>query len=1016
MYGFFRLESRSSEDNVDSRREDRCCASYSIVDSSRSYSESQHVTDIQNLNYPKLKTENNDKVIRKVKCDKLGCNPGQDSRNKNILKCMYFNARSIVNKLEELELCIKEENLDIVAVTETWLTENISASEYCLEGYTLIRKDRKDQIKSRGGGLAMYVKDEITVLERDDLIEQLFPETLWCELNFKGEKTLIGVFYRAPDCLISNNEAMYSLIGKAGKENVVIVGDFNFPEIKWSCKNNLLPEHPFITCINDNFLEQLIDTPTRGENILDLVLCSDTSFVQNVTVGEPFATSDHQIIRFDLVVSKEVNKSSVLGYNYFKADYNEIRDNVMLRTWENLINDTDVEKSWKLLKNELLDVRNAFVSINRQNKNKSKWVTKEVVRCRRAKKKAWNKYVKSGKILQLYQQYNNKLKQCAVVNKKAKEEFEIKLANNIKQDSKSFYAYIRSKQRCKEKVGPLKDSVGNVLGDDKLTANVLNKYFVSVFTKEDLNDIPDPEKLFEGVIDKNGLNTIEINEMIVYNKLAELNVNKSAGVDDLHPKLLFELRNELAKPLSKLFKLSLEMGAVPQDWRDANVTPLFKKGSRSQPENYRPISLTSIIGKMLESIIKDSLVQHLESFNLVRESQHGFRKGRSCLTNLLDFMHAVTQQLDDGEPVDLVYLDFAKAFDKVPFVRLFKKLEAHGIGGETLQWIRHWLRNRRQRVSVNKIFSEWGEVTSGVPQGSVLGPVLFLVYINDIDLGLISKLSKFADDSKLCKTINNDIDREALQQDLDRLEHWSQKWQMQFNADKCSVVHLGHKNKQFSYKLGNHELRKSVQERDLGVVVDSSMKWSEQCNVAVKVANSTLGIIRRHISSRRKDIIVKLYKSLVRPKLEYCVQVWCPYLKKDIDNIERVQHRATKLIGEFAGLDYETRLQRAGLITLEKRRHRGDLIQVFKMIKGFDNVDYKNFFQLVDNSKTRGHRYKIVKVRARLDIRNKFFSQRVVNSWNQLPAEVVEADSINSFKNRLDRFWRERDVDGRLGT
>jgi ribonuclease P/MRP protein subunit RPP40 len=270
---------------------------------------------------------------------------------------------------------------------------------------------------------------------------------------------------------------------------------------------------------------------------------------------------------------------------------------------------------------------------------------------------------------------------------------------------------------------------------------------------------------------------------------------------------------------------------------------------------------------------------------LIANSQHGFRMGRSCLTNLLDFMEVVTQHLDEGQPVDVVYLDFAKAFDKVPFCRLFKKLEAHGIGDQVLEWVKKWLYGRRQRVSVNKTFSEWGEVTSGVPQGSVLGPVLFLVYINDIDLGLISKLSKFADDSKLCKNICTEADRDVLQQDLDRLVKWSQQWQMKFNVEKCAVIHIGCKNKQYNYKLGDSELKKSVKEKDLGIIIDSNMKWSEQCSVAIKSANSTLGIIKRHIKSRKKNIIVKLYKSLVRPKLEYCVQVWCPYLRKDIEKL-----------------------------------------------------------------------------------------------------------------------------------
>ena len=614
----------------------------------------------------------------------------------NKLSCMYFNARSIVNKLDELEIYTKEEELDIIGVTETWLTDEILTSEFSLEGYTLLRKDRNDVAKTRGGGVALYVKNEINIIERDDINAQLFPESLWCELVFKGEKTLLGVCYRPPDSLAVNNEALYSLINKVGRENVIIMGDFNFPELRWEGDNSsTMNEHPFITCINDNFLEQLIDKPTRGENILDLILCSDSSFVQNVTVEEPFATSDHHIIRFDLLVSKELAKDSTETYNYFKADYNKIRDYAKSRNWENLVDCNDVDKIWMALKTELLNIRNEFVPKHKRNKNKCKWVNREVTACRRAKKKAWNRYVKSGKNLQLYQQYVIKRRQCTAVNKKAKEDFETKLANNIKQDSKSFYAYIRNKQRCRAKVGPLKDSSGNVITDDKLTSDQLNKYFVSVFTKEDLTNIPDPDKIFMGNSVNEGLNKIEISEVVVYNKLSEINVNKCIGVDDLHPKLLYELRSELVKPLCTLFNLSVETASLPQDWRDANVTPLYKKGSKNMAENYRPISLTSKIGKILESIIKDSIVSHLEKFSLIRDSQHGFRKGRSCLTNLLDFMEVVTRYLDEGQPVDLVYLDFAKAFDKVPFTRLFKKLESHGIGGHALEWIKQWLNNQK---------------------------------------------------------------------------------------------------------------------------------------------------------------------------------------------------------------------------------------------------------------------------------------------------------------------------------
>ena len=247
--------------------------------------------------------------------------------------------------------------------------------------------------------------------------------------------------------------------------------------------------------------------------------------------------------------------------------------------------------------------------------------------------------------------------------------------------------------------------------------------------------------------------------------------------------------------------------------------------------------------KILESIIKDSTVEHLNTFNLINATQHGFRKVRSCLTNLLEYLETVTKFLDEGVPVDVIYLEFAKAFDKVPHARLLKKLEAHGIGGQYAKWIKNWLADRRQRVNINGMVSGWAEVKSGVLQGSVLEPLLFLIFINDIDNGIISKIWKFADDSKICNKVCNEADAETIRGDFRKLFQWSEDWQMLFNIDKCIVLHMGSRNQRGKYEMGGKELKSVKQERDLGVIIHQNGKSSTQCSVAAMKANQVLGMI-----------------------------------------------------------------------------------------------------------------------------------------------------------------------------
>ena len=933
------------------------------------------------------------------------------SHRRKSLKFWYTNAQSLNNKLDEFHATITEENPDVIGITETWASTNNFDSEYNVNNnYTVFRKDRKTS--TTGGGVMLLIKKDLSVTETKYPEENIGNESLWCNIKTGNDKFLkVGVCYTP-----RRNDSIDTRIAKeiewASKSDVVLMGDFNYAGIDWNTfKASSNDDIAFLETLRDNYLYQHVKEPTRGDNLLDLVLSLSENDIDRLEINHSLGKSDHKTLIWDYLVSSERKENTIKVPDFRKARFDELRTLINNENWD-VLKTLNAEKAWEKFKNVVHDGMVACIPFKRFRKaNKPMWMNNEISQGSKLKKKKWKKLKRcnnhncsahklgkgAGGVNKhsdnclAYKEFKEIEKDLHKKIRVQKAGFEEDIALDIKNNPKKFYSYVRSKNKSKEGIGPLLSDNDQLVESDTEMVQILNQFFSSVFTTEDMVNIPKDAMSVEMEI-----NNISCTLEDITKGLLKLNVNKSCGPDKLYPRVLKELANEIAKPLQIIFNKTILEGKVPEDWKLANVTPIFKKGSRSSRSNYRPVSLTSVVCRLLESLIRDHISEYLNNNHLILDSQHGFCKGKSCQTNLLTFFDKVTQEIDKNREVDVIYPDFAN------FI-LGIKLKSLGITGNIFKWIEDWLSNRSQRVVVNGVESTWTPVTSGVPQGSVLGPLLFLIYINDIDQDVNSLISKFADDTKIARTILDNNDNVELQKDLELLGQWADKWQMKFNADKCKVIRFGGGTPS-NYVMDGKTLENIEEEKDLGVLIHKTLKLENQCQAATSRANRILGMLKRNITSRKKEVILPLYRTLVRPHLEYSVQFWNPYLVKDIKLLENVQRRATRLISGMKGLPYEERLKQCNLFSLSRRRLRGDMIQVFKILKNIDKIKLEDLGWELNVRNSRGHNLRLIKRRSRLDLRKHFFTQRIVNYWNKLPQKIVSLSSVQGFKLALDKY------------
>ena len=934
------------------------------------------------------------------------------------------------------------ENAFIIALTESHLTEDIREAEIEIPNFVPYRTDRPKQKKK--GGVITYVDRYLAAKT-----EVLFTESnLYTETHVLYIKDINWIYiniYRPPACPTNKFNDQLSKIRKIigslppPMPTIILSGDLNFPLINWDLENIYggaadmrTQAQALLEFANDFCLNQVINTPTRGNNILDIVMTNSEDVLHDIEVNKS-NLSDHNIITLTTNLPSNTQTQNNTSATQLPLNFSQLNFFSESVCWESLqkaldeidwdlIMDCDPETQYNRLLMKCLEISEKYVPLRmlskktHPHKNNIPRDRKILMRKRTNLRKKLMKISNSDSRTRVEEKIvtiDEKLKKSVKLESDREER---KAVSCIKNNPKYFYKYAAKKSLVKRNIGPLTDSNGQTINEPKKIVEALLQQYDSVFSN------PKPDKKVDAPTDffrqdsdyTAKLTDINLSRGNIEDAIKELSTNSAAGPDHFPAILLKNCAKQLSAPLLIFFRNSLNSGIIPKQLKYANITPIHKGGLRAQAKNYRPIALTSHIIKVLERVVVKNMSMFLEENNLMNKDQHGFRAGRSCLSQLLAHHEAILEKLEHKKKVDVVYLDFAKAFDKVDHGILLHKMRQMGITGKLGIWLHSFLTNREQCVVADGAESQSSVVSSGVPQGSVLGPLLFLIYISDINKHILhSSVASFADDTRVLKEVSSVTDAKQLQDDLTSLYTWAEHNNMSFNNTKFEHIHytleeINDNISNYTAPNGSHIDTKNFV-KDLGITFSSDGNFTQHIYHVAKKARSQADWILRTIRTRKITPMLTLYKSLVIPLLEYCCQLWSPWRIGEKQSLEAIQRSFTSRISDTQHLDYWARLCTLELYSLERRRERYAILYIYKILTGKTSNNLNIQFNI---HQRRGRLCHIKRIHPRAHTRIKTlkenaFAIRGPRLFNALPRHLRDStDDLEGFKTQLDKFLR----------